>query len=277
MSNLIAADSFTGEQIQLIKGTIAKGATDDELKLFLYRCKTLGLDPLKPGMIHFVKYGSNPGTIVVGIEGFRARAATTGKLSGVKRGVLRDEKGQCTGGWCEVYRSDWKEPAREEVSLHEYNTGKAMWAKMPETMIKKVAEAAALRMAFADELGGVYATEEMDQADTRRPYNPDVNTQTAIDLAIRPTEKPAKPDTPPPTAGEHVVRIGKKYVGQMLKDIGVDEVVRFAKWIEKDSDPGFKSHPDTKEFLTFAYEYVKEFELDELDQALANKNGDERS
>ena len=59
--------------------------------------------------------------------------------------------------------------------MHEYNTGKAMWAKMPETMIKKVAEAAALRMAFPDELGGLYAQEEMDQA------NPEVkNTVQSV-------------------------------------------------------------------------------------------------
>jgi phage recombination protein Bet len=158
------------EQIQLIKDVVAKNATDDELKLFLYRCKNLGLDPLKPGQIHFIKYGNSPGTIVVGIEGFRSRASTTGKLTGIKRGILRDDKGKCTGAWAEVFRSDWKEPAHEEVSLSEYNTGKSNWARMPETMIKKVAEAAALRMAFPDQLGGVYTNEEMDQANHGTVY-----------------------------------------------------------------------------------------------------------
>lgn len=163
MSNLVVSE-FTGEQMALIKSTVAKNATDDELRLFLYRCKIMDLDPLKSGQIHFVKYGTSPGTIIVGIEGFRSRAAKTKKHVGTKRGVLRDSAGKCVGAWCEVYRDDWKECAREEVSLSEYNTGKAQWAKMPETMIKKVAEAAALRMAFPDELGGVYTNEEMDQA-----------------------------------------------------------------------------------------------------------------
>lgn len=157
------------EQLKLITDTVAKGATPDELKLFLYRCQIMELDPLKPGQIHFVKYGNSPGTIVVGIEGFRARAARTGKLSGIKRGVIRDEKGKCVGAWAEIYRTDWTHPAREEVSLHEYNTGKAGWAKMPETMIKKVAEAAALRMAFPDDLGGIYESSEMDQAKDQPP------------------------------------------------------------------------------------------------------------
>lgn len=161
----VESSQFTPKQIELIKSVVAKGATNDELQLFLYRCKNLGLDPLKPGQIHFIKYGNSPGTIVVGIDGFRSRAASTGKLAGIKRGAIRDEKGKCIGAWAEVYRVDWKEPAREEVSLSEYNTGKSNWAKMPETMIKKVAEAAALRMAFPGELGGVYSQDEMEQAE----------------------------------------------------------------------------------------------------------------
>lgn len=158
------ASIWTGEQVDLIKRTVAKGATDDELKLFLYRCRNLELDPLKPGQIYFIKYGTSPGTVVVGIDGFRARAARTGRLSGIKRGALYDVNGKLVGAWAEVYRNDWQHPAREEVPLSEYNTGKSQWVKMPETMIKKVAECAALRMAFPDDLGGLYSPEEMDQA-----------------------------------------------------------------------------------------------------------------
>jgi len=167
MSNLTVVHDMTKDQLELIKSTVAKNATTDELNLFLYRCKHMGLDPLKPGQIHFVKYGSGAGTIVVGIDGFRSKAAATGKHSGTKRGVIRDDAGRCVGAWAEVYRSDWQHPAREEVSLFEYNKGGGNWAKMPETMIKKVAEVAALRMAFPDDLGGVYSDDEMDQAAPR--------------------------------------------------------------------------------------------------------------
>lgn len=165
--SVLNATDFTPEQMKLITDVVARGATKDELALFLHRCKTMGLDPLKPGQIYFIKYGSGPGTIVVGIDGFRTKAQRTGQFGGIKRGVLRDAKGVCIGAFAEVYRKDWKEPAREEVPMNEYNTGKGNWSKMPETMIKKVAEAAALRMAFPDDLGGIYTQEEMEQADRR--------------------------------------------------------------------------------------------------------------
>jgi phage recombination protein Bet len=161
----IQQTQWTPEQLKLITDVVAKGATSDELKLFLYRCQNMGLDPLKPGMVHFIKYGNGPGTIVVGIEGFRAIAGRTGKVSGVERGVHRDNDGRVVAGWCKVYRSDWTHPAHEEVPFDEYTTGKGPWAKMPATMIKKVAEAAALRMAFPEDLGGVYERSEMDQAE----------------------------------------------------------------------------------------------------------------
>lgn len=163
------ASHWTPEQMSLITDVVAKNATPDELKLFLYRCNKMGLDPLKPGMVHFIKYNlSSPGTIVVGIEGFRSIAARTGKMSGIKRGVIM-EGGKLVAGWCEVYRSDWSHPAREEAPFAEYTTGKGPWAKMPMTMIKKVAEAAALRMAFPDDLGGVYERAEMDQSEHDNP------------------------------------------------------------------------------------------------------------
>ena len=87
---------FTPEQMKLIRDTIAKNASHDELQLFLYRAKAIGLYPLTPAQINFIKYGSGPGAVVVGIEGFRAFAHRTCQMSGIERGVKRDPKGKIT-------------------------------------------------------------------------------------------------------------------------------------------------------------------------------------
>lgn len=171
-------EGYTREQVELVKRMVAKGATDDELRLFLYRAKTLGLDPLSQ-QIYFIKRRQrNPvtdeyemvGTIQIGIDGYRSLALKTGKLQGIKRGLLNDGDGKMVGAWAEVFRSDWKEPARAEVSFKEYQplnprTGEplGLWSRMPSAMIQKVAEASALRMAFADMLGGTYVPEEMEE------------------------------------------------------------------------------------------------------------------
>lgn len=166
MSNALAIKpQFTEDQLQLITNTVARGATRDELNLFLYRCKEMQLNPLKPGQIYFIKYGSQA-TIVVGIDGFRSNAARTGKHVSTKRGVIRNEKGELIAGTCLVKRRDERNEIQEyyeESPFAEFNNPKnPKWQSMPETMIKKVAEAAALRMAYPDDLGGIYIEEEKD-------------------------------------------------------------------------------------------------------------------
>lgn len=264
-ANAVEAIDFTPDQIDLIKATVAKGATDNELRLFLYRCKNMGLDPLKPGQVHFIKYGSNPGSIVVGIDGFRAKAERSGKLKGIKRGVIRDG-GKCIGAWCEVYRSDWDHPAREEVSLAEYNTGKAMWAKMPETMLKKVAEAAALRMAFPDDLGGIYSDDEMDQAAQHRPSaakadrvnnlisEPQVELEPEIEEPDFITEAAAEE---PQDLGEYIIPIGKKYKGRKLKELSPELLLSFVTWVETNIQ---NKNGETVEFLSVARAYLEKVE-----------------
>ena len=235
---------FTGEQLQLITNTVAKGASPDELKLFLYRCKIMGLNPLKPGQIHFVKYGTSPGTIVVGIEGFRSIAARTGKMSGIKRGVIK-ENGKLIGAWAEIYRKDWDQPAREEVPLIEYNTNKGPWAKMPETMIKKVAEAAALRMAFPDDLGGVYEQAEMAQAETSNsrivPEQPEIG-EVGQESTV------------------YYIPFGK-FKGRTLEQVGPKDLAAYIDYIEtKAQKDGQTIQGQVLDFINRASDMIAAFE-----------------
>ena len=71
----------TRDQLDLIKHTVAAGATDAELKpIFLYDCARRGVHPLDR-LIHFTKRGGRY-TPVVGIDFLRTRAADTGEMAG---------------------------------------------------------------------------------------------------------------------------------------------------------------------------------------------------
>lgn len=183
---------WTAEQIELIKNTVAKGATDDELKLFAQTCARVGLDPFAR-QIHFVKRKQKQhgqyvevGTTQTGIDGFRVIAERSGKYAGQVGPFWCDESGEWKDVWLKstppaaarvgVLRTDFKEPlwgtARFEAYAQRNDYGLLrMWQTMSDLMIAKCAEALALRRAFPQDLSGLYIAEEMAQADDHEPKN----------------------------------------------------------------------------------------------------------
>jgi phage recombination protein Bet len=169
---------FTPEQVDLIKTTIAKGATDDELRLFLYTCQRTGLDPMARQIYAIKRYSSRDGgdvmAIQTGIDGYRLTAQRTGLHAGTDDVVYsQNQSGNLLSATVTVYkiiagqRVGFTATARWDEYCARDRSGNLtpMWAKMPFLMLGKCAEALALRKAFPAELSGVYTTEEMQQAD----------------------------------------------------------------------------------------------------------------
>lgn len=163
---------------QDIRERLCPNATDSELALCVELCNRQHLNPFAQE-VFLVKYGSAPASIITAYQVFNSRANRQPNYGGIDSGVvvLRDgevvkKKGsavykvigeQLIGGWAEVAFTDGKKPAYVELALTDYSTGKSSWAKMPGVMIEKCAKAGAWRLAYPDELRGMYTGEEMDQ------------------------------------------------------------------------------------------------------------------
>lgn len=153
---------WDNEQINLIKNTVAKGATDAELQLFIEFCKSTNLNPIKKE-IWFIKTNNGP-QIMTGIAGFLSIANAHPQYDGMEVSI-EEQDGKLISATAKVYRKDRKYPSVATVYLSEYfrpsKYGNGLWEKMPRMMLQKVAKSVALREAFSQELNGIYTVEEM--------------------------------------------------------------------------------------------------------------------
>lgn len=174
MSSEMTTKDELEEMMSLIRAK-HKNLSDVEIQHLYHLAKNYGLDPNK-NEIWAVKYGNSPATIFVGRDGLLGIAHKSNQLDGLTTKVIvltKDGNVQETdiaypgtkliGAKCTVYRKDMSHDITVSVKFDEYNSNKSNWQTMPETMIKKVAEAHALRRAFS--IHGVYIPEEFDQAE----------------------------------------------------------------------------------------------------------------
>lgn len=174
-------------QIELVKRTVAKGASDDELRLFIQVCKGANLNPFLKQVFLVPRWDSKEGkevrAIQVSIDGFRAIAEESGAYAGNEDAVFNgDESLELTDKDGKVKKTI-KYPLEAKVTVYkiveggryafsatarwsEYYPGAKMgfqWHIRPYLMLGKCAEALALRKAFPKLLSGMYAQEELDR------------------------------------------------------------------------------------------------------------------
>lgn len=179
-----------------------KPLSDMEFGLLVQLGKGTGLNPFLKE-IWAIKYSpSTPAQIFIGRDGYRKAAQrqpdyeyhqVNAVYSKDEFRITNDEilhnygfsnRGELIGAYCIVKRKSSCRPTYVMVSMTEYHQNQGVWKSKPETMIKKVAEAQALRQSFQEALAGTYLEEElplkphMNNVRQLTPLNSEGNTQT---------------------------------------------------------------------------------------------------
>lgn len=203
-------EKYTAEQLALIKSQVAKEATDNELKLFLYICNKRGLDPLARQIYCIHRNGKKvqdergrwvPGpkqmTVQTSIDGFRSIAERTGTYApgDEKWDVDSDGRMFATVSAQKFVHGTWVKFSAtayyEEYAQMFEGKPQGLWEKMPRVLTAKCAEAKCLRKGWPEQLDGIYIDDEMPAENESRldaipqevPRVIDVTTQAALPVA----------------------------------------------------------------------------------------------
>lgn len=181
--------NFDTTMLQTIKDTVAQGATDSELYMFLQISSLYGLNPFlkeiwftkmngqvaimtsRDGYLKIAK--ENPNFIKVqSVPVYENDSFETeminGEVTNVKHTFNHTDRGHLVGAYAFLKSRDEEENLFCFKDFKEYNKKNSIWSKYSEAMIKKVAENDLLKR-FAN-ISGLTTPEEMGTEDLSGNY-----------------------------------------------------------------------------------------------------------
>ena len=230
----VVKKSVWDENMEAIRQTFGKDLTPTEFTMFVEMGKSLKLNPFNREIWCVKYGNQTPSIFVGRDGYRKNAQAQPDYNGHIKEAVYENDefeiiegrikhkisfknRGKLIGAYCEVYRKGIEHPFREMVRFDEYYSGHlnpdgsvkkrydsykkqyvdmkpTNWDTMPETMIKKVAEAQALRMAYQSVFAGTYdESERWDDTPENPPQKgrsqqkatqPPVNAEKAEDAEI---------------------------------------------------------------------------------------------
>ena len=180
---------FNVQLVQTIKDTVARGATDSELYMFLQNCAMYGLNPLMK-QAWFMKIDGVP-TAMTSRDGYLKIAKedpnykkvqsmavyqndtfstlmVDGEVVKVTHEFSHVDRGHIVGAYAFLKTKDGEEDIFAYKDFKEYNKKNRIWSGYQESMIRKVAEADVLKR-FAN-ISGLVTAEEMGTEDLSGNY-----------------------------------------------------------------------------------------------------------
>jgi phage recombination protein Bet len=214
--------------LALVRAQFAPTLTETEFKFFVTLGQSLGANPFKRE-IWSVKYDRNqPASIFLGRDMYRRKSQEQKEYDGhvpqaiyendefkVVNGIPEhsygaNDRGKLLGAYCMCWKKTTTHPYFVMVKIDEYNKNFANWKTMPETMIKKVAEAQCLRGAYQGVFAGTY--DESEEAAIAAQYQPSAKGMIPPPplkpkaepkfeeaVTVTATEEPERTDDPGPT------------------------------------------------------------------------------
>lgn len=183
LPDAVTRRGITEAQWRTLCLSLFPGANPNSVLMVIDYCAARKLDPLKKPC-HIVPMEVKVGqsyewrdVVMPGIYEHRTTAQRTGEYLGHSKpeyGPLVEQNGVTAPEWCDFVVYRWNPLAqmraeypvtvhfREVVATKKDGKANSRWTKAPIQMLTKCAEAAALREAFPDELGGQMTAEEMD-------------------------------------------------------------------------------------------------------------------
>lgn len=187
-------EHWNPRDLKIIRDNVAKGTTEAEFLEFMARCRLLQLNPIKREIYCIIYNAMKPDrrqvVHVISVGGYRRIAQRNGDYLGIKsseapvlvfsdiakdpdtnpRGLVSAEVKVWRRLGPNEYWDHWGIARWDELAPMYWDKSKSkrclkdgFWKTMPQLMLEKCAEAAAIRRAWPDQFNGTYGDEEMER------------------------------------------------------------------------------------------------------------------